>query len=374
MKGSIRKRGEGSFELTVDYGREGGKRIRAFETVKGKRADADRRMRELLSAADKGETPHEKTTVAEMAERWLKRYVATKEQRTFERYRGLLRSYIIPAFGSRLLAKVKVVEVADFEAELTLKGLSVKTIETIHVVFSGMYKYAIAQEVVTRNPVRGVPLVKAKQPEITPPALADVRRMLEIAEAQADPFYPMLTLIAHTGIRRGEALGLRHRDCNLEAGTITITQTVQRSADLGVIITENPKTKASRRTIDLDPGTIEVLRAHAGAQLLHRMRLEDAWCDNDLVFPDALGRPMNPMAATRAFKRLAAAAGMRDARLHDLRHLHITVLLQQGENPVVVSKRAGHKTVSITLDIYGHVMPGRQKELAVKFARALEDG
>ena len=65
---------------------------------------------------------------------------------------------------------------------------------------------------------------------------------------------------------------------------------------------------------------------------------------------------------------------MRDAHLHDLRHLHITVPLQQGENPVVVSKRAGHKDVSITLNVYGHVMPGRQKELALKFARAMEQG
>ena len=92
------------------------------------------------------------------------------------------------------------------------------------------------------------------------------------------------------------------------------------------------------------------------------------------MFPNDFGRLLNPMALTRVLNRAAKRVGVEGVKLHDLRHFHASVLLQSGQNPVLVSKRLGHSTVSMTLDIYGHLMLGWQREAAEVFARAMEQG
>ena len=194
--------------------------------------------------------------------------------------------------------------------------------------------------------------------------------MLALAKAEEHPLFPCLHLIAYTGIRRGEALGLCWHDVDLEAGIISITQTLSRSVRKGLIF-QPPKTNSGRRTIDLDEGTVEVLRAHHGRQLLQQMELEGAYKDNDLLFPGPLGEPMNPMAVTRACGSLAKRVSLEGTRVHDLRHFHASVMLQSNQSVVLVSKRLGHASVSMTADIYAHVLPGWQKEAANAFAKAM---
>ena len=179
-------------------------------------------------------------------------------------------------------------------------------------------------------------------------------------------------MIACTGLRRGEALGLRHQDLNLKAGVISIVQTVTRPL-LGVII-QPTKTSYSRRSVDLDEGTVAVLRAHLGNQLLHRMELGEAYEDNALVFPNPLGKPLNPMALTRAYQSYAKKLGLSKAKLHDLRHFHASVMLQNGESLLLVGRRLGHASIATTGDVYGHLLPGWQKEAANAFAKAMEEG
>ena len=150
-------------------------------------------------------------------------------------------------------------------------------------------------------------------------------------------------------------------------------QTVGRSLHKGVII-EPTKTTYSRRSVDLDGDTVAVLRAHIGKQMLHRMELEGAYEDHGLVFPDGLGRPMNPMTLTRAFQSFAKRLGLQGAKVHDLRHFHASVMLQNGESLLLVSKRLGHASISTTGHVYGHLLPGWQKEAANAFAKAMRDG
>lgn len=137
---------------------------------------------------------------------------------------------------------------------------------------------------------------------------------------------------------------------------------------------EPPKSKASRRVIDLDDGTMEVLRLHRVRQMEHRLVLARSYADNDLVFPDEFGKFLNPMALTRTLNHAGRRVGAQHIKLHDLRHFHASVLLQSGQNPVLVSKRLGHSTVSMTLDIYGHLLPGWQREAAEVFAKAMSQG
>lgn len=116
-----------------------------------------------------------------------------------------------------------------------------------------------------------------------------------------------------------------------------------------------------------------VLRAHLGNQLLHRSEFGTTYQENGYVFPDLLGEPLNPMKLTRAFQSLAKQQGAQKAKLHDLRHFHATVLLQNGESILLVAKRLGHPSVSTTGDVYGHLLPGRQQEAADAFAKIMGD-
>jgi integrase len=169
------------------------------------------------------------------------------------------------------------------------------------------------------------------------------------------------------------ALALRWRDTDQENGTISINQSLGRSLTQGLIFTP-PKTQRGKRTIDIGDSTIEVLKAHKGMQILERSVVEDSYEDSGLVFADPFGRPLNPMALTRAFQGLARKAGVQPPRLHDLRHFHATMMLQLRQNPVIVSQRLGHASVSITMDIYAHALPAWQKEAARTFANALAEG
>ena len=108
--------------------------------------------------------------------------------------------------------------------------------------------------------------------------------------------------------------------------------------------------------------------------MLSKIELEAAYGDQGLLFPDPLGNPLNPMAVTRAFQSYAKRLGLREARVHDLRHFHASVTLQKGGSLLLVSKRLGHASIATTGDIYGHLLPGWQKEAANAFAKTMRDG
>ncbi len=192
-----------------------------------------------------------------------------------------------------------------------------------------------------------------KEPVI--PDAEGVYRVLELAKGTM--WHTLFTFIAYTGCRKSEALGLRWQDVDLDKGKVSIVQTSHRVLGKG-IITQPPKSAKGRRAIALDPETVAVLRAHRTKQLEERLRLGEIYEDNGLVLPGTFGVPLNPEAASRAFRRLADKAGLQGVRLHDLRHFHATALLKAGVHPKVVQERLGHATISVTLDTYSHVLPG----------------
>lgn len=294
-------------------------------------------------------------------------------QMTLERYERIIQWHVVPYLGHVALTKLAPSDIQALEAKLSSQGMAPAGVELVHAVLSGALKYALRMEVIWRNPAQAVTPPKTLRQEMEPPDIAGVRRMLAGAKAKGHPLFPCLYLIAYTGIRRGEALGLRWQDVGLEAATISIAQTLSRSVHKGLIF-QPPKTNSGRRTIDLDAGTVEVLRTHQGQQLLQRLELQGAHRDNGLVFPGPMGEPMNPMALTRACQSLDKRVGLKEANVHDLRHFHASVMLQGNQSLVLVSKRLGHSSVTMTADIYAHVLPGWQKEAASAFAKAMEQG
>lgn len=166
-------------------------------------------------------------------------------------------------------------------------------------------------------------------------------------------------------------MGLRGADVDLDAAVLRVRQSTSVTYSPGggaELHTSSPKTTRSRRTADLDPGTVAVLRAHRRAGLEERMMMGGGFTDRDLVFCAPDGSPVNPDMVSRTFHRLVKSSGLPPIRLHDLRHSHATHLLAAGVNPRIVSERLGHATVAFTLDVYGHALPGQHAEAAAAVA------
>ena len=169
----------------------------------------------------------------------------------------------------------------------------------------------------------------------------------------------------------GEALGLTWDNVDLDQGSIAIEGSLVRSRERGLIL-EPPKTDSSRRTVDLDPGTIRVLAEHWESQQRVKETMREAYGNRGRVFAGAYGEWLNPMSLTRAVKSLGSRVGYESMTVRSLRHFHASVTIQSGQNIVVVSKRLGHSNVSITSDIYAHSLPGWQKQAAEAFAEAMD--
>ena len=169
-------------------------------------------------------------------------------------------------------------------------------------------------------------------------------------------------LLATTGMRRGEALGLRWSDLDLDAARLRVVQTIIQTRSK-VMIGE-PKTAQGRRPIALDKGTIAVMREHRRRMLEERMLIGPDFDDQGLVFHQPDGSWLHPDAVSEMFLRRVRRYGLERLTLHGLRHTWATLALERGIHPRVVQERFGHSTISITLGMYSHVGPTLHDEAA----------
>ena len=181
-----------------------------------------------------------------------------------------------------------------------------------------------------------------------------------------DRLYALWTVLLATGLRRGEALGLRWDDVDLDRRRLSIQRAVT-VVDYEIVLSE-PKTARGRRSVSIDPTTAAVLAAHRKRQREERLAWGPAWQDSGYVFTTEDGQILHPQRVTLIFKRLAQNAGLPPIRLHDLRHTAATLALTAGIHPKVVSERLGHATIGITLDTYSHVGETLQDEAATRVA------
>ena len=372
MQGRVRKRGKGSWELTIDLGRDAeGKRQRKFVTVRGKRADADRRLREVMASLDKGlPLDTSKITVGEYLQRWYRDYVIPHTRpRTAYRYEGDIRLHITPDIGHVQLAQLRAADVQKLEAKLLADGKTARSVRHVHVVLREALQHGMRWGLTHVNVADAVTPPRVERKEVQVPSVDEVRRTLALA--QETPYGTALTFMARTGVRRGECLGLRWADINMDTGNASIVQSLQRVIGRGLVFMP-PKTAKSRRAIALDSETVNMLRELRGHQILIKAELGTVYHDNGLVFPGPFGSPLDPNALTRAFTKLSRKVGLRRVRLHDLRHFHATLLLEAGTHLKVVQERLGHSSIAITADIYSHVAPVLQREAADKFAEAMD--
>jgi integrase len=181
--------------------------------------------------------------------------------------------------------------------------------------------------------------------------------------ARDDPLYALWVVLATTGLRLGEALGLRWDDIDLDAGTLRVQRALQRQSGKGLVFVD-PKTATSRRTVDLTAIAIQALRGHRTRWIERRLLLGEKWRGTDVVFVSDVGSPLDPTGMAERLARQLVRANLPRIRVHDLRHTAATLALQQGVHPKVVQEMLGHSSITLTLGTYSHVLPPMRREAA----------
>ena len=277
--------------------------------------------------------------------------------------------------GQRLTAHYRVLEKSGRKDHREGEPLSARTVRYIHTIIHGVLGQAVKDGLLLRNPADAAtpPSAReAKAPEMHPWDAGQLAAFLGWAEGTSHS-YPLWHLLAMTGMRRGEALALRWRDVDLEAGTVSVRRSagMVRVAGEGAEVREGDTKSGKPRVVDLDDEAAAVLRAwrkDRGSMALQLIT------PGSLVFGDLEGEHRNPEHVSRQFLRDVERCGQVPAiRLHDLRHTHATLLLLEREPVHVVSQRLGHASPMVTLTVYAHVMPGNQRETANTFARLIRE-
>lgn len=187
--------------------------------------------------------------------------------------------------------------------------------------------------------------------------------------ARTTRMFPIIFLALGTGLRRGEVLGLRWSDIDLDRCTLTVAQSLEQTK--AGLQFKTPKTKKSRRTIALSTSLVDEIQTHRARQAADRLALGMGRDPNSLVFSRIDGDPIQPDSVTKMFARIVARAKIRRITFHGLRHTHATDLLRAGVHPKVASERLGHASIAITMDTYSHAVPGLQEDAAHRIDAAL---
>lgn len=295
-------------------------------------------------------------SLAEAAEAWLtganagairNRSGAEYKPSVLRSYENSLRRYLLPTLGARKLAAISRLEVQEIADRLLASGLDPSTVRNALMPLRAIYRRALSRSQVALNPTHGLelPAPRGKRERIATPA--EARALLEALRPADRPFW---ATALYAGLRRGELLALQWGDVDLEAGVIFVTRSWDPQA--GVVET---KSGAGRRRVPL----VGLLRRYLAAQRL-------ASGGEEFVFPHPHGGAAKPNAYVDRARRDWKAAGLEPILLHECRHTFASMMIAAGVNPKALSTYLGHSSIAITLDRYGHLMPGSEADAAAR--------
>ena len=284
-------------------------------------------------------------------------------------YSVSIHKHITPHLGSVRLQSVDRLQIRGLYRKLAESGLSEKTVHNIHICLHKALQDAVDDGLLRRNPGEKAHAKPKDRPEMLTWSPEELAAFL--ASAAQDRDLALYHVAAATGMRRGELLGLRWRDVDLDAARLEVRQQFTRQGSgLGF---GPPKSKKSVRTIDLDEETVALLREQHERQRFDRRASGSGYrSDLDLVFCRPGGSPEDPNVVGRRFARqVRKLATVPQIALHGLRHTHATLLLEAGVDVKTVSERLGHDNVQTTLELYGHVTARMRSNAAARFGTLL---
>ncbi|MEU0027900.1 site-specific integrase [Streptomyces sp. NPDC006335] len=365
--GTITKRKDGRYQCAVYVLQPDGTRARKFAYGKTWQ-ECDTKRRELLAKVDQGvPVPTRSAKLSDWLPYWLDNIVKPRRKlSTFDKYETHVRLYLVPMLGSKRLESLGVADVRRFLNQLETRTTAATAKES-HRVLRTALSAACREELIARNVAGLVEPPRASSRELSPWTLDETLDFL--AASRKDPLYAAFVLAIAMGLRRGELVGLRWTDVDLDKRVLYIRQQTQRRR--GVLYDDDTKNRRNR-ALPLPAMCIAPLRWHRMRQVAAKQRAGESWDDGGYVFATRNGRPVEPRNVYRSFTRVAQSAGLRVIRLHDARHGCATLLTAAGVAPRVVMEILGHSQISITMDVYTHVVQDTQREAISHMDRLLK--
>jgi integrase len=308
-------------------------------------------------------------SLKEYGQMWLETYAkALRRYATALRYRYIFDIYLSPEMGAKPINTITRSDVKSLLLRLHKKDLSRSSICLVRDVLSGIMNFALDEGLIEVNPVAGVlkslKIERQKRISAEPLTHEEVNHFLETCKKSYSEHYPFFLCAFRTGMRLGELLGLRWSDIDFNSHFIK----VQRSYRLGRL--EKPKTAKERR-VDMSDQLSQVLHS-----LLIKRKKEALRAGTgdpvEIVF-HRNGTHMEQNYIRRVFKKVLSKAGLREIRIHDIRHTFASLLLTNGESPVYVKEQLGHSSIQMTVDIYGHLIPSANRAAVNKLDDAQPD-
>jgi integrase len=370
MQGYIKSRSAGSWSIAIYLGLDAnGKKKYKWSTIHGTKKQAEAELTRLLHEVNTGSyLEPSKLTVADFLDRWLLDYAAAAMRpNTLALYKSIVGKQIKPQLGRLSLAKLSTLDLQQYYAWALKSGradkkglgkpLSPASVKKHHNLIHRALGHAVKWGLVGKNVADAVDAPKVERPEKHPLSAEDVLRFLDAA-VKTDRYALYLAAIT-TGMRRGELLGLRWKDVDLEIGMAYVSRTLKvNKTDSG-----QTKTANSTRPVAISPETVTALKTHKARQNEDRLKSGPDYADHGLVFTVSGGNPINARNLVRQYKSLLKNAELpQSTRFHDLRHTYATLSLKQNVHPLKVSVQLGHKTPAFTMRQYQDVLPIMQQD------------
>lgn len=307
---------------------------------------------------------------------WIQIHSQTLKPKTAEDYEGMIHRYIVPRIGKMQLSQIRASHIQQFYMELSSEGgsnsepLSARTVSYVGAILKKALSYAVEVEgILSKNVASKVPLPKGTPKKNEPFSPRQIRSFLK--EASTHRLYALFRLAIYSGARKGEILALRWTDLDFETMRLTISK--NRITVRGKQIDQqSTKGGGGRRTIPLDPETVEILKSHRKQQMEERLKVGSEWEETGYIFVTDFGSPIDYGTPTQLFTRIRKRLGLPDQRFHDLRHFHATQLLRAGTPLHVVAQRLGHRDAMVTATTYAHVTSDQGENASLVFAKAVE--
>ncbi len=379
-RGYLTKRGD-SWRVVVDAGTDPitGKRRQLTKTVRGTKREAEAVKAAMLTQVAEGRAVRTGATLGELLEAWYVANSAEWSPRTALENRRIINAVIVPALGSRKLAKLRTADIDAFYGRARAgefgggKPLAASTVRKYHAVLRSSLQQGVRWEWLAVNPVALAQPPRGKRKEPTPPTPEELSKLLGRSEAEEPDFYVYLRVAACLGARRGEMCGLRWTDFRDEFTVVELQTAVVISSE-GVVVKE---TKTDRlRRVAIDASTADVLASHRSA-MEERARVCGVALARDafLFSYEADGsKPWRPDSVTRRFNSLRDGLDLGHVRLHDLRHYVATRLIANGVDIRTVATRLGHASPTTTLNTYSHFVTEADRDAAELLAGLLPVG
>lgn len=374
MRGSVKKdERRGTWYFVIDNGinPETGKRRQVFSRGHATKGKAERKLNDKIKELQAGEyVEPSKEPLRDFLAEWIEAVRPTVKPSTAAGYEQKIKTHVAPKVGALPLCRVDAGTLNSLYGELLTNGgpkrdgLAPRTVLHVHKIMRRALRDAVRWGRLVRNPAELADPPRPRAPEMKTWSADELRRFLD--SVRADRLYALFMTAAMTGMRRGELCGLRWDDVNVDAANHQRAQVPCRRR-LRSRRRGEPKSGRSR-TIDLDPTTVAELRAHRKRQLEERLAIGELWSDTGYVFTKVDGEPLHPHTVLRTFENRVKHAGVSPLSFHGLRHTHASLGLASGVPAKVMQERLGHANVSITLDLYSHVVPGMQRDAAGKIA------